>query len=66
MQARVNVVGQMSTSGNDALSSVFPCWGIPCAKAKEEMLSACDLQFGCAMNSAVWMHLRVKQIVRQS
>ena len=65
MQARVNVIEQASTTGNDALSSVFPCWGTHCAKAKEEMLSACDLQFGCAVNSANWIHLRVKQIVWQ-
>ena len=65
MQARVNVAEQASTSGNDALSSVFPCWGTRCAKAKEEMLSACDLQSGCAMNSAIWMYLRVKHIVWQ-
>ena len=64
MQARVTVVGQASTSGNDALGSVFPCWGTSCAKAKEKMLSACDLQLGCAVNSTIWMHLRVKQIVR--
>ena len=65
MQARANVAGQPSTNGNDALSSVFPRWGTSCAKAKEEMLSACDLQLGCAVNSALWMHLRVKQIVQQ-
>ena len=53
MQARVSITRQASTTGNDALSSVFPCWGIGCAKSKEEMLSACDLQFRCAINSAV-------------
>ena len=63
MQVRANVAGQASTIGNDILSSVFACWGTRCAKAKEEMLSACALQFGCAMNSANWIHLRVKQTV---
>ena len=57
MQARANVAGQASMSGNDALSSVSPCLGTRCAKAKEETLSACALQFGCAVNSANWMHL---------
>ena len=65
MQARVTVIGHASTSGNEALSSVFNCWGTRCAKAKEEMLSAGDLQLGCAVNSANWMHLQVKQIVWQ-
>ena len=65
MQARVNVTGQASTTENDALSSVSHCRGTHCAKAKEEMLSACDLQFGCAVNSANWMHLRVKQTLWQ-
>ena len=55
MQARANVAGQASTSGNDSLSSVFPCWGTSCAKAKEEMLSACDLQFGCCGKSWCWL-----------
>ena len=64
MQERATIVGQASTNGNDALGSVSPCWGTSCAKAKEEMLSACDLQLGCAVNSALWMHLRVKQIVQ--
>ena len=63
MQVRVNVAGQASTSRNDKLRSVLPCWGTRCAKAKEEMLSACVLQFGCAMNSAIWMHLHVKRTV---
>ena len=54
MQARVNVAGQASTSRNDALRSFLPCWGTRCAKAKEGMLSACVLQFGCAINSAPW------------
>ena len=57
MQARVNVARQASTSEYDALSSVLPCFGTHCAKEKEEMPSACDLEFKCAMNSAIWMHL---------
>ena len=65
MQARASVAGQASISGNDALSSVLPCWGTRCAKAKEEMLSACALQFGCVVNFANWMHLRVKQTMWQ-
>ena len=35
MQARVNVAGQASTSRNDVLRSVLPCWGTRYAKAKE-------------------------------
>ena len=65
MQARVTLIGQASTSRKDALRSVFPCWGAHCAKGKEEMLSACDLQLGCVVNSANWMHMRVKQTVWQ-